>query len=466
MTNNEPDLEFREGEYGEKVLAVEPGGIEAIPDGDRHGKARDMFAVWVSPNLEFATIYVGALGVLFGLSFVQAVLGILLGNGLGALAHYFLTQDGPRYGVPQMVVGRSAFGKFGNIPPALTNWFAAGIGWFAVNSASGAFALSTLAHMSGVVALVIVVVIQITVAFIGHNLVQKVERYLMPYLVIVFGVAAVIALSKSHPSAPSHWYFPGAFLVFLGAVYGYAAGWNPFASDYSRYLPKSENRKFAGLSAALGLFGSAAILEIVGAGAATAGLKAYGPGTNPVGDFTNLLPGWLGKLVLLGIVLGSICANALNIYSGSMSCLTLGIRAHKLPLRGIFAIVFGVAGFFVAHWSMSSPGNNFENFLLIMSYWIGPWLGVIFADKILRKGASVEHYLFRNHENYVAPVAFIVATAASIYFFANNPWFTGYAAKHNGDLGDLAFPVGFAISFVIYMIGSAGRVKKEVAAQQ
>ena len=87
MTNNEPDLEYREGEYGEKVLAVEPGGIEAMPDGDRHGKARDMFAVWVSPNLEFATIYVGALGVLFGLSFVQAVLGILLGNGLGALAH-------------------------------------------------------------------------------------------------------------------------------------------------------------------------------------------------------------------------------------------------------------------------------------------------------------------------------------------------------------------------------------------
>ena len=121
MTTTNSDLEFREGEYGEKVLAVEPGGIEAIPDGDRHGKARDLFAVWVSPNLEFATIYVGALGVLFGMSFLQAVIAIVIGNGLGALAHYKLTQDGPRYGVPQMVIGRAAFGKFGNIPPALAN---------------------------------------------------------------------------------------------------------------------------------------------------------------------------------------------------------------------------------------------------------------------------------------------------------------------------------------------------------
>ena len=461
MTTTNSDLEFREGEYGEKVLAVEPGGIEAIPDGDRHGKARDLFAVWVSPNLEFATIYVGALGVLFGMSFLQAVIAIVIGNGLGALAHYKLTQDGPRYGVPQMVIGRAAFGKFGNIPPALANWFAAGIGWFAVNSVSGAFALSTLAHMSGLLALIIVVVVQLTVAFIGHNLVQKVERYLMPYLVVVFGIAAVIVLSKSHPGAPSHWYFPGAFLVFLGAVYGYAAGWNPFAADYARYLPKTENAKTAGLSAALGLFGSATVLEIVGAGAATAGLHSYGPGTNPVGDFTNLLPTWLGKLVLLGIVLGSVCANALNIYSGSMSFLTLGIRSHKLPLRGIFALVFGVVGFFVAHWSMGNPGNNFENFLLVMSYWIGPWLGVIFADKLLRKGASVEHYLFKPHENLAGPIAFIVAAVVSIVFFANNPWFTGIVPKHNGNFGDIAFPVGFLLAFVLYLAGSAKKVRAQ-----
>ncbi len=103
-------LEIREGEYGDKVLALEPGGIESIPTKDRHGKARNLFATWVSPNMEFATIYVGALAVIaFGLSFKQAIAGILLGNFLGGLGQYFLTQDGPKYGVPQMIIGRAAF---------------------------------------------------------------------------------------------------------------------------------------------------------------------------------------------------------------------------------------------------------------------------------------------------------------------------------------------------------------------
>src|SRR5450631_4164559 len=166
------NLEIREGEYGDKVLALEPGGIESIPTKDRHGKAINLFATWVSPNMEFATIYVGALAVIaFGLNFKQAVAGILLGNFLGALGQYFLTQDGPKYGVPQMVIGRAAFGKIGNIIPSILNAGAAGIGWFAVNSISGAFALTTLiTKLSVVTSLVIIVLIQVAVAFIGHNL--------------------------------------------------------------------------------------------------------------------------------------------------------------------------------------------------------------------------------------------------------------------------------------------------------
>jgi NCS1 nucleoside transporter family len=454
------DIEFRTGEYGEKVLAVEPGGIEAIPAKDRHGKGSSLFAVWASPNLEFATIYVGALGVLFGLSFTQAVIGIIVGNALGAYAQYVLTQDGPKYGVPQLVVSRAAFGKIGNAFPSLANWFASGIGWFAVNSVSGAFALASLTHMSNLLSLLVVVIVQIAVAFIGHNLVQKVEKYLMPYLVVVFGITGIIVLTKSHLGGASHWYFPGAWLVFLGAVYGYAAGWNPFASDYARYLPATENPKVAGRSAALGLFTSAAILEIFGAAAVTAGMGDYAHG-NPVAQYTALMPTWLGKLVLLGIVLGSICANALNIYSGVMSFLTSGIKLGAGRARAIFTLVVGVLGFLLAHWAMGNPTNNLENFLLVMAYWIGPWLGVMAADKILRKGASVERFLFASRENPAGPIAFLVATGLSIWLFANQTYYVGYFPKHNGNLGDITFLVGFALSFALYFVLGAKKVKSE-----
>jgi NCS1 nucleoside transporter family len=464
------NLEIREGEYGDKVLAVEPGGIESIPAKDRHGKARNLFATWTSPNLEFATIYVGALGVLFfGLTFWQAALAIIIGNLLGGIGQYILTQDGPKYGVPQMVIGRAAFGKLGNILPSIFNAGAAGIGWFAVYSVSGAFALADLTKMKVIVALVIVVLVQVLIAFIGHNLVQTVEKFLFPYLVIVFGAAAIYALSKGHLSAHANGHTPGGFLLLVGAAYGYAAGWNPFSSDFARYLPASTDAKAAGRFAGLGIFVSATVLEIVGAAAVTAGMHGYGANTNPTGDFTSLMPNFLGKLVLLGIVGGSIAANVLNIYSGSMSFLTIGIKLGSHQRRAISAVVFGILGFLLARAAINNPANNYENFLLVMSYWIGPWLGVIAADKVLRKGASIERLLFASRENIAGPIAFVVATAFSIWGFVNQTWghgksfkfVSGYFVKKQGSIGDITFLVGFAVAFILYYALAAKKVKAE-----
>ena len=57
-------------EYGDRVLAVEPGGNEFIPDEDRHGTPGQLFWTWMSPNLEFATIFIGVLSVsVFGMTF-------------------------------------------------------------------------------------------------------------------------------------------------------------------------------------------------------------------------------------------------------------------------------------------------------------------------------------------------------------------------------------------------------------
>jgi len=441
------ELEYREEAYGEEILAVEPGGIEAIPDGARHGKAWNLFAVWTSPNLEFATIYVGALGMFFGLSVTQAILGAILGNVLGATAQYFLTQDGPRYGVPQMILSRVSFGKGGNILPALFNSVAAGIGWFAVNSISGALALHTITHWSTTLCLVIVALAQVTIAFIGHNLVQTVEKYLMPYLVIVFAIAAVVIIGKPGASSPESWHLPGAFWLYLGAIYGYSAGWNPFAADYARYLPKSEDPKAAGRFAALGLIVAPTILEIVGILAVRAGMGSAAP----TDDFKNLLGGTLGTLVLLGVVLGSICANVLNVYSGSISFLTMGIKMKTHHLRAIMAVVWGVVGYLVAAQFLDNV-KRIEDFLLVMAYWIGPWLGVVFADRVRRSGTNVAGLLFARRGNIAGPIAFIVSMFVSVYLFSNQVWYTGYFPKQNPQLGDIAFLVGFGLAFAIYWI--------------
>ncbi|MDT5300703.1 MAG: nucleobase:cation symporter, family, partial [Mycobacterium sp.] len=240
MTATEPTTD---GTYRDRIVAVEPGGNEFIAEADRHGKPSQLFWTWTSPNLEFATIFVGMLAILlFQQTFWQAVVGILLGTALGAVAHYFLSARGPLHGVPQMVLGRMAFGFKGNAVPAVLMSVTAGVGWFATNSVSGAFALSTLFGFGPLVGLVIIVLLQTGFAFFGHNLVQAFEKYSFPVLAVVFGVAAVAIFAHADlgsPTASQGGGGMGGFLLTVGASFGYAAGWTPYAADYTRYLPST-----------------------------------------------------------------------------------------------------------------------------------------------------------------------------------------------------------------------------------
>src|SRR6201987_3256451 len=247
--------EVREGTYGDAVATVEPGGAEFIPLSERHGKTRTLFGTWTSPNLEFATVCVGVIAVsFFGQSFWDAVLAIVLGTALGSLAHGFLSSRGPGFGVPQMVQSRISFGFIGNVLPAGLNSVTAGIGWFAVNSVSGALALNALTGINDWVCLVFVGVVQTAIAFFGHNLIQLFERWMLPILGAAFLLASIVILSKSRPGAVHTTGGIGGFLLSVGASFGYAAGWTPFASDYTRYFKPDTSRASVGWWSGAGVF--------------------------------------------------------------------------------------------------------------------------------------------------------------------------------------------------------------------
>src|SRR6267378_7547896 len=198
----EKHVPVREGDYGERVATVEPGGVEYIALKERHGKPIDLFWTWLSPNLEFATVFVGVLGVaVFGLSFWQTALAIVLGSALGSLTHFILSSWGPKFGVPMMVESRGAFGFFGNILPAALNGLTASFGWFIVNSVSGAFALQALIpalNNASWLAFLVILVVQVLIATLGHNLIHVFERWALPVLGIVFIVACFFIFTRGN----------------------------------------------------------------------------------------------------------------------------------------------------------------------------------------------------------------------------------------------------------------------------
>jgi len=464
----ESHVPIREGEYGERVATVEPGGVEYIALKERHGKPIDLFWTWLSPNLEFATVFVGVLGVaIFGLSFWETALAILIGSALGSATHWILSSWGPKFGVPMMVESRGAFGFLGNILPAGLNAFTGSIGWFIVNSVSGAFALQALGGLANLdlpfwLTFLVIVVAQVLIATFGHNFIHLFERWALPLLGTVFIVATVFIFSHANLGAGAQ---PGvnhfaAFTLLLTATFGYAAGWNPYAADYTRYLPPTVNRQSVGMWAAAGVFVSCVVIELAGAALATVAGTKWGATDIPTVQLQKAMPDVIYYLTLLCIAVGAVCANAINIYSGTMSLVAVGIREMGMTLRqrrAALAVAAGVLGYLIGLVGQANvgPGSKYESFLLLISYWIGCWLAVVFVDYFVRKGDYGDESIFFNshYQRWQGFAAMLIGLAVSVYLFGNvyGVW-VGPIPTNNPGIGDITFFVGFILTAVLYYV--------------
>jgi purine-cytosine permease-like protein len=244
----------------------------------------------------------------------------------------------------------------------------------------------------------------------------------------------------------------GAFILAVFLAFGYAIGWNPFASDYSRYLPRNSDPLRVGLAAGLGIFISCVVLEIAGAAAATIAPL----GNNPTPLFTDPLPFILQVLVLLGIAVGAVAANVLNMYSGAMGFLTLGIKLPLEKRRAISALVFGAIGLIVGLVLQANvgPGTKYQNFLLMITYWITPWFTVVITDFFLHRGQYREEIFYdRNWTNgWRGAIAMVLGFAATIPFWDQEPPFLGWVPTNYPQFGDLSFFAGAIVALVVYLV--------------
>ena len=456
---NAADVPIREGDYGDRVVAVEPGGIEFIPERERHGRPVKLFWTWMSANIEFATIFVGFICVLFfGLNLWQAAAAIVIGTALGSLTHAVVSSWGPKFGVPMMVETRASFGFLGNILPAGLNTITGAFGWFIVNSVSGSFALLALFGLSLSwfwLAFLVIVVAQVAIATLGHNLIHVFERWALPLLGVVFGVACLFIFVNGHYGIASTTSAGlGSWLLAFTAAFGYAAGWNPYASDYTRYLPPDTDRRMVGIWAGLGVFISCVVLEFAGAVLVT--VSGFDPNGIPTAQLQHAMPGVIYYLALLCIAIGAVAANAINIYSGTMSLVALGLREMGMTLRqrrAAIAVVAGVIGYFGGlYLEAHNYQSNYENFLLLISYWIAPWLAVVLTDYWLNKGDYGDESVFYDTRNqrWQGALAMAIGLVVSIGLFSNNAIYTGPLPKANAQWGDITFIVGFAVTAVLY----------------
>lgn len=495
--------------YKDRVLEVEPLGTEFVPEQERHGTPRALFGLWFSANAEIATWMVGLFTVaLYGTSLRGAIAGIIIGNltGFGLLG--ILSTFGPRYGLPQMVASRLAFGWSGNALPAALS-FLAGVGWFAINTVFGAYALQSVSGLNYFLSLVLMLALQVVLAVYGYNMIHAFERLAAFLLAAGFIVLGIFTFSKANWSAPFNSHAPfaaggelGGFILATALGFSYAMGWAPCASDYSRYLA---SRTSAGQIWFYSFLGSAVpcmLLQIMGAATISAAGNIDLSNASPTQAINALLgSGVFAKIVLLTVVLGTLTSNCMNLYSGALAALvvkfpTASLRgplalaaifatvttalllvAHAAPLAiiataAITALIVGVAArFALPRWQaaifvgivgalLATGGGHpektaplYTDGLLLLSYWASPWAAVVLADWTLRRRIAYRASDAFRASPPIRPgtLAWLGGLAASVPFW-NQAWFTGpFAAKHP-EYGDLSYYVGFIVAALIMLI--------------
>lgn len=446
--------------YKDEVLQVERKGIEHIADAERHGRPASVFTLWLGANVEMATVVTGTLGVvLYGLNFWQASLAFVIGTVLGASVLALLSTFGPRLGVPQLVMSRRAFGFFGNFGPGILN-IVAGIGWFAVNSVLGAFALAHLLGAPYWLGTVLMVVMQGVVAVYGYNLIHSIERYLSILLVLIFLAVSVYVVGHMKtgiafdPKAPlAFGGVTGGFVATVGIAFAYMAGWMAFASDYTRYLPQSTpgGRVFG--AAFLGNVIGGVWPGLLGVALASMAPAVVGAGTatvaGPVAMVTQILPGTLATILLLGVVVGTLTANVLNIYSAALSSLVV-----TLPLRRWMAAVgIGILGGLLTLLGKDNFAGNLQNFLFLLAYWITPWAAIVAIDELVfarRQGDAGAVFYDRSRTFGLGVVAWLVGILASVPFF-DQAYYTGPFASAHPHWGDVSYWVSLVVASLVFI---------------
>src|ERR1700737_4736808 len=434
----------------------EPYSIEHIPFAERHGHSRQLLWLWLAANLTIADYAIGFVPVALGLSVGLAILALALGNILGGLVLAWSAAMGPAAGYPQMFIGRRAFGRVGGYIPAALNWLSTA-GWFTVNTILGAFAIQLLLPgLTFWVAAAILVVVQTLLVVYGHNVIQEFERYMVLILGLLFTIATVIALT--HGSTIAAWHpKPIAstltlFAIVLAASFSYIMSWSPYASDYSRYLPEITSRSYIAIYVFAGAVVASFLTEVVGMLVA---ILAPGAST-PIAALKTAMGGF-GVFAVIASILGATPSNELNLYSNTMSAKVLDIRLPRWQL----AIIGAAVGFIVALIGYQNFTNNYINFLVVLDYWIMPWLAIVLLDFYVFKHREPMGFSEAPSWNRNGVIAWVVGLVVSLLFISEQ--FQVFGLKAHGPLAgwfgdaDFGYFIGFIVAGVVYGVFTRGR---------
>ena len=391
-------------------------------------------ALWIGMSVVITT-YTLASGLMQqGMTWLQAMLTILLGNLVVLVPMILNAHAGTKYGISFPVLCRASFGVKGANVPAILRALVA-CGWFGIQTWIGGMALDTLlaaawpawAGMPGNIwiAFAIFWLVQVAIIVRGLEGIKKLEGWSAPLLLaggallllwaIRHGGGLGHILEESARLQTSHVPFWQLFPAALTANVGYWATLSLNIPDFTRY---ARSQRSQALGQAFGLPATMTAFAFIGVAVTSATIVIFGEAIwDPIALISRIGSPAVIVFGALIVLLAQLTTNmAANVVSPANDFSSLAPARISYVSGGLITAVIGIV---MLPWKLYADAAAYIfTWLIGYSSLMGAIGGILIADYWLLRGRTLSSvdlfrpngsYAYSGGVNYKAMAALVLA---------------------------------------------------------
>jgi NCS1 family nucleobase:cation symporter-1 len=432
--------------------------LAPIPPERRTWGTYNYASLWVAMSVCIPTYMLASGLIAGGMSWIQAVFTILLGNLIVLIPMLLNAHAGTRYGIPFPVFVRASFGVRGaNVPAVLRALVACG--WFGIQAWIGGQAIYSMLRIvwpgaanvpgSNWICFFLFWALNMYVIWRGIETIKFLEGIGAPFMLVV-GLLLLFWITRKAGGlgpvlhTPSKFHSASEFVrFFIPALTGMVGFWATVAlniPDFTRYA-KSQRAQMLGQ--ALGLPTAMTLYSFIGVAVTSASAVIFGEAIwDPVvllGRFNQPI---VALIALVALLVATLNTNvAANVVSPSNDFSNL--RPSLISFR-TGGLITGVVGILMMPWKLLRDFSSYIfGWLVGCSALLGPIAGIMICDyyvlrhrllkveELYRRGGVYE---YRNGFNQKAILALVAGIAVALiglavpalrwlYVYA---WFVGF----------------------------------------
>jgi NCS1 family nucleobase:cation symporter-1 len=461
-----------------------------VPPPARKWGALSFAALWISMSACIPTYMLASSLISGGMNWSEAVLTIFLANLIVLIPMILNAHAGTKFGIPFPVYCRAAFGTTGaNVPAVLRALVACG--WFGIQTWIGGEAIykicAVIFHISiapatnwfGItfgqfLCFLFFWCVNMFVVYRGIETIRWLLNIKAP-LLIALGLALLYwayhqaggfgpilsqpsAFASGQPQAGQFWKY---FFPALTGMVGFWATLSLNIPDFSRYA-KTQRAQILGQT--LGLPTTMALFAFIGVAVTSATTIIFGQTIwDPVEVLTRFTNPFVLVIAMLALCVATLATNiAANVVSPANDFAQLAPKRISFRIGGL---ITGIIGVLMMPWKLvADPTGYIFTWLIAYSALLGPIGGILIADYFICRRCNLNvtalyqadgEYRFTRGISAVALISLVLGALPSLPGFLINVKLLNSASVPPllAQLYNYAWFIGFAVAFVVYLMG-------------